>query len=280
MTRMRGWRKCMRWLIASVALLIASMAISARPSSGQDQTEERLNVLETRVADLEAAVYQATPTAPPGATPSGGAKSQSTVGGNALSLLPPGEPGSIVVVAAGQLERSQVPLVVRNNSDAPIAGATVKVEARDAAGNLVAVGETVSSHQLKPYLLQPGEVAIGFALLTGAVPPASALSFIVDSDQVPGSLGDFNTDLVIDEASWLEDRIVGVARNPTDQVIGSVYANLVCFASDGTPTQAEPSTIQGTIAPGTTTSFQIGGGMTDASGCETFLVAATGHPQP
>jgi len=274
-----------RWIrfdrLGVVVLLGVLAALIARPSSGQDQTEERLSSLETRVTELEAAVVsQGTPessAAGEAAAEASTAVAQATIGGNALDLLPPGEGDAVAVIVSGPLENGKIPLVVRNNTESAVAGVTVKVEARDASGALVAVGETTGGQALKPYLLHPGEVAIGFASLQGDVPLDAVLTYAVASEPAPGMMGGFNVDLAFDEVTWLSDRIVGVARNPGDQAVGGTYMNLVCFAPDGTPSRAEPSTIQEDVAPGGTAPFQIDGGY--VTGCERFLVAATAHPR-
>lgn len=269
----------MRAVITAVILFGVVAALIAQPTSGQDGADERLSDLETRVAELEAAVFAGTtPTSPPDPATAADPTSQRTIGGNALDLLLAGESGEVVLIATGPLERGQIPLAIRNNTDTAVAGTTVKVEAKDASGVLIAVGETTGGQILKPYLLQPGEVAIGFASLQGDVPSDATFAFAVDAEEAPGLMGDFIVDLEMQEATWRSDRIVGVARNPAEETVGGTYMNVVCFASDGTPTRAEPATIQEDIEPEATATFQIDGAY--VADCERFLVAATAHPEP
>ena len=141
------------------------------------------------------------------------------------------------------------------------------------------MGETLSNHGLKPYLLRPGEVVISFAFLEGDIPADATFTFTVNSSPTPGTRGDMNVDVVIDEVTWQSDRVVGVIRNPTDQTLGWTYMSLVCFSADGTPTRAEPATIQESITPNGTMTFQISGAFGTAPDCEHFLVAGTSNPQ-
>lgn len=272
----------MRVVVSVMVIFLGLAMFFVSPSSGQDRTEERLSALETRVAELEAEVYgEATP---PSTEPDNDAASnvepgtQLTIGGTALDLIPPGEDGEVDLVAVGPLDRGLIPLVVRNNTDEPVEYVTVKVEARDAAGELVAVGETLDNHMLKPYLLQPGELTIGFAFLQGDVPPDATFDYTVNAESSPGMMADLMVDLEIVEVTWLTDRIVGVARNPTDQTVGSTYMNLVCFADDGTPNWSDPAMISENIGPNETASFQVDLLFIEGASCERFLIAATTHP--
>lgn len=269
--------------VLSLVLVLVLGLFTINTATGQDSVEDRVGALETRVAELESITPgepapAASATSEQSAIPvtAGG---QKTVSGNALELLPSGEPGRVVMLASGPLESGYLPVVVRNNTNAAIASPVVKVEARDTAGQLIAVGESSPSQTLKPYLLQPGQVAIGFAYMPGEVPIDTVFSFNVEAEEPPGLIGNFMVDLGINEATWLKDRIVGVASNPSNSLVGGTYMNVVCFTPDGTPTHAAPATMQGYIEPGGTALFQIGSNEKYVLDCEHFLIAATAHPQ-
>jgi hypothetical protein len=260
-------------------LMIVALLVVAIPSSGQDRTEERLNNLETRVAELEAEVFPTEKAAKKEKRAKKSDGQQATVGGNALGLLPTGIADEVSVIASGALEYGQIPLVVRNNTDEAVAGVVVKIELRDTAGELVGVADRDGGHPMKPYLLQPGDVAIGFVFIEGDVPADSEIEFTTTYEDPPGMLGDFNIDLEFPDVTWLMDRVVGTAVNPSDETIGGyTYMNMVCFDEEGTPIDAEPNVIEEEIGPGDAVTFQ-GGDLVHASNCENFLIAATGHPK-
>jgi hypothetical protein len=169
---------------------------------------------------------------------------QLTIGGSALPLLLPCAAGEVSVIANGALENGQMPLVIRNNTDEPVVGSVVKVEFRDAAGSLLGVGDTDGGHQMKPYRLEQGEVGLGFVYIEGDIPGDAQVTFEATYENPPGMMDDFSVDLQFPEVTWLGDRIVGTAVNPSDQTVGGTYMNFVCFGNDGTPIAAEPSTIQ------------------------------------
>jgi hypothetical protein len=106
-------------------LMIVALLVVAIPSSGQDRTEERLNNLETRVAELEAEVFPTEKAAKKEKRAKKSDGQQATVGGNALGLLPTGIADEVSVIASGALEYGQIPLVVRNNTDEAVAGVVV-----------------------------------------------------------------------------------------------------------------------------------------------------------
>jgi len=116
----------MRPLFAALLVVVCVAVIWSPRSVGQDLTEERLNNLETRVAELEAVVYGASPPSVVAqATAAVSTGSQQTIGGTALDLLPQGEAGTVALIATGPLQYSQIPVIVRNNTEAPVADVAV-----------------------------------------------------------------------------------------------------------------------------------------------------------
>lgn len=262
-----------------IVLLVAVSLFWVQPTTSQDNDTERISDLETRVAELENAVFGTEEIGPLQSTPVAG--SQATVGGNALHLLPPGERDHVTVVSVGTLEPDDidVPIVVRNNTAEPVAGIVVKGEIRDSQGSLLAVADTDGGHQLKPYLVKPGEVAVGFIQFGQLdIPEKANFTYSTIFEEAPGTMSAFNTDLVFIEATWLSDRIVGTVGNPTSLAVGGTYMNIVCLSPDGILIDSDPATIQEDIEPNGEATFQAGDTFGDTV-CENFLIAATAHPK-
>ena len=148
-------------------------------------------------------------------------KAQATLAGNALSLLPDTNNGVVEVIAVGEKNGAEIPVVVRNNSTEAVAGVVVKVEARDPAGKLIGVGESLSNHAPKPYLLNPGELDLGFVSIDGDIQADAVYTFSVQSEPSPGKFVSFSIDVNFGEVNWLSDRIVGEIINPSDQPLTS-----------------------------------------------------------
>jgi hypothetical protein len=237
----------MKSRIGLVAVLIVAVSLfEVRPTTSQDNNDdERIGDLETRVAELEDAVFGTEEVGSLPSTPVAGA--QATLGGNAMHLLPPGEKDRVTVISVGTLESNEidVPIVVRNNTAEPVAGIVVKGEVRDTQGKLLAVADTDGGHQLKPYLVNPGEVAVGFVQFGQLdVPVDATFTYSTTFEKAPGAMSDFNIDLVFIEAVWLSDRIVGTVRNPISLAVGGTYMNIVCLSPDGILVDSDPATIQ------------------------------------
>lgn len=202
---------------------------------------------------------------------------QSTIAGTALHLLPDTNNGEVEVIAAGEPNaQGYIPIVVRNNSDITVGGATAQVAARDAAGKLVGVGETLINHAMKPYLLNPGDIAIGFIVVQGGVPDGAELTFSATASEPDGFLAARYTDVEFREVNWLQDRIVGEIINRSDKDLEEVYLMVTCFDSEGTPLLSDVMTVGVGVGAKSGTLFQMGGVFSDLSLCENYLIAGTG----
>jgi hypothetical protein len=204
---------------------------------------------------------------------------QATIAGNALYLLPDTNNGEVEVIAHGEpSQHGFIPIVVRNNTNDPVVGATAQVAVRDNDDKLVGVGETLMNHALKPYWLNPGDVAIGFISLDGEMPEGASFEYSATASAPGGFMDDVSIDVEFYDVNWLPNRIVGEFVNPSDRALSSTYLMVTCFDDDGTPVASDVSAIDLDIKPGTTALFQMGGVFADLSVCERFLIAGTGHP--
>lgn len=202
------------------------------------------------------------------------ADSQLTIGGTALPLLPVEDTGEVNVVAVGQRTNNSIPVVVRNDTEKIVTNVNVKAEARDTSGTLVGVGETPLGHDMKPTVLKPGHVSIGFILLDGDLPADATYGYKVsyDSEQ-----NDRRTDVEMLEVNWLGDRIVGEFRNPGDRPISNTYLTFMCFSEDGTPLVADPAGVDEIVQSGESASFQVGEYTSGIEACGNFLIAGYGN---
>lgn len=207
------------------------------------------------------------------------AHAQPTIAGNALHLLPDTGNGAVEVIAHGDLNPfGHIPIVVRNNTNDPVVGATAQVAVRDKAGNLVGVGETLTNHALKPYRLDPGDIAIGFISLDGQMPDDATFEYSATGSAPGGFMDEMSIDVEFREVNWMPNRIVGEFVNPSDQPLASTYLMVTCFDDDGTPVASDVSTIDLNVAPDSTALFVMGGVFADLSACERFLIAGAGRP--
>lgn len=209
-------------------------------------------------------------------TPAAGTQ-QETLAGNAFGLLPPGTADKVVVLTTGALANSYIPVIIKNNSAKTVYDVVAKVEARDAAGRLIGVGETPASHALKPSILNPGDIGLGFVYLEGEIPADAALKYSVKSSTEVPSYAIYKADVEFGEVNWLGDRIVGEMINPAKEPISSVYLMVTCIGSDGIPLLSDVATVQESIGAGESTAFQMNGVFGDLSLCENFLIAGSGY---
>lgn len=196
------------------------------------------------------------------------------IGGNALGLLPEGEPGELSVLAVGPYDGNVLPLVVRNNTDEDVIRIEAAAIARNPAGQLIASG---GDQLFGPNLVRPGGIAIGYAYFGGIDLPPDA-EFEVELDATPATDDEFENirDLEVIEASTTEGRVIGVLRNGYDEPIGGpIGANLVCFDADGDLLiHARDYLDEDEVDPGEDATFQVSPFGVDA--CPIFLVAGSG----
>lgn len=195
--------------------------------------------------------------------------------GDGAPLLPTGRLGVLDVISVGVPVKWFVPIVLRNNTDETMVLNNVHGVARDTSGTLIATGETGSF--ISPNVISVGQVAIAVVYFNSQdhLPPATALEFELDAEPATDSL--FRQDLEIDDATPGEERIVGLARNDTDEsLVGQVSVIGVCLNADG----AIRGWYQGfgnqsDLAPGETAPFDA---RFDGIGpCDGFLIGASGY---
>ncbi|WP_454301889.1 hypothetical protein [Salana multivorans] len=192
-----------------------------------------------------------------------------------IESLPDGEPGALsVVTQAAMLDRSgSLPIVVRNLTDRPVARVEVTGTVRDASGALIGSG---SDQGLTPFVVGPGEVAIGYVYfgIEGLPDDATFELSVTGTDPADIFLGEI--DLIVTEHNRTEDSILVMLQNDTDkEVSGPIGVQMMCFDEAGVPVDTHTSyTEQEAAAPGgsVSTSFSFYG---DAP-CERYILGGSG----
>lgn len=207
---------------------------------------------------------------------------QTTIAGNALNLLPEVDTGTVEVITAGERKGTNIPVVVKNNSESAVADVVAKVEIRDNTGKLIGVGDTANgafARSLKPYLLNPGDVAVGVIYVEGNFAADATYTYLALSSKAPGRSAASNIDVEFGEVNWLGDRVVGEVVNPANKPLISVDLTLICISVEGMPLAADVGAINDEMVPaGATSSFQMTPIYADFAQCENFLISGTGRP--
>jgi hypothetical protein len=210
------------------------------------------------------------------ATPAASQETSPYLVGDALLLLPPGTPGVVDVIAVGApVQKYFVPLVLRNNTEETIVLTRIHGTAEDAAGEPIGSGDVYSF--MNPSVVAAGQVALAAIEFNSVepLPPDASFAFEPEAESLATATV-FRLDLEIVEATREEDRIVGLARNGTDQPLaGKISVLGICFDATGA--------IQGNYAgfadkldlrPGETAPFEVP--FEGTGPCEAFLVGAGG----
>jgi hypothetical protein len=194
-------------------------------------------------------------------------------------LLPPGEAGTVAVIAVGLPEEWSVPVVLRNNTAETLVLTTVHGTAQDAHGDLIGTGDPGAF--MSPIVLSPGQVAIAVVYFNSRdyLPADAVLTFEVETEPMTGA-SVFRQDLDLVDAVKEADGIVGLARNGSAApLVGKVNVVSVCFDATGTVTEFSIGFADALdLEPGETVPVSIP--ITDADSCAAFLVGANGYRKP
>ena len=201
-------------------------------------------------------------------------KGAGLIGGSALSLLPPGEPGVFSIVATGTYDGNTLPFVVRNNTGEPMVSLSATGEARNAAGQLIATG---GDQLLNPNLVRSGGLSMGYIYFGGAdLPPDTTFTIAVEGTPAAKEEFENQRDLEVVEATFVEGRVVGTLRNGYDETLtGPFGVQVGCFdQTAGLLELDKVFTPEKDADPGEQVTFQAPGfGTLD---CPLFLVAGGG----
>ena len=265
-------------VVLCIAALVATtlgLSGSTIAQDGGGGAEPTIAALQTEVAGLQTQVAAlATPSiAASGQLDTHLAETASLINGNALPLLPPGDPDVIAIIAMGSPVRGTVPIAVRNNTGMDVILTGVLGIARDQSGALAFSGDVST---VAPFLLMAGQVAVGDVYFGPSDLPGG-LTFEFEPETSPLDSGNaFRQDLEIVEATRRPDGIVGIASNPTNEPLSGPFSVIgVCFDHSGAIRGYYAAfAAKDTLAPGETTQFTAtfyGSGL-----CDAHLLGATG----
>ena len=200
------------------------------------------------------------------------------VGGNAFSLLPDGEAGTLSVVAVGEYDGSVVPVVVQNRTGAPVQLVQVSALARS-EGNLVATG---NDWEMAPVVVADGGLAFGDIYFGTELPEGTAFEFTLSAEPVAEADAS-ELDLTATEANSTGDRVIAVFENRHDVPVGDVtiQTDLACFSGDGAlldigfAPAGSPRVEPGGVTPAQFALPQASADLQTES-CPVFLIAAQG----
>lgn len=279
-----------RLMIAAV-IIAAVFAVSGAlvPGVAQDQTEQRVSGLETRVAALEAAVVGspvaspvvpaklvATPASSPvvSPAPSAPAGADALWQGTYVAKLPTCDSGGVCLAALNQNERSDEYYdgVIHNNTADTVFVQKVAVTLRDAAGGVAADGDSLS---IAPPFIAPGGHALVLLTIDGERDPSFTWGATVDH-QVGAAPSGNGTPIRIDIASVRGDAIVGELTNTSGETFNGLDVTGMCFSTNGAITYRgsdDAATVP--YAPGASDTFSI---PIYSADCTNFVVVGTGNP--
>lgn len=186
--------------------------------------------------------------------------------------LPEGEPGLTVVTAGPSSTFGVVPIVIRNNSDAPAYDIDLSATARDEAGSVLGTG---SGDDIVPSYLPPGGLAIGRVLFGDTPLDGATIDYLITADNDPGLLFS-RRDLVVIERNWVGESITGVMLNPHDTALDLTKAVIMCFDDTYTPMDIRVEfTDQERVEAGAELPFSVEM-RTDETTCGRYLVVGSG----
>lgn len=205
---------------------------------------------------------------------------QSTLlAGNARPQFPSGTPGQMSVVYQApitpQTTGTDVPIVIRNNTSAGVAHVDITASTRDAAGKIIASGQ---SQGTDPSVIQPGQWALSFIHYDPGTSLAANDTLTFSFQTSPVSTTNYNTAAIqVTQANAVGTSIAGGVQNTTGHdVTGPISIDVYCLNGSGQPTyiQGGFTSGQGDLAANATASFQV-----DLYGrqCTSFLVGASGY---
>lgn len=187
-------------------------------------------------------------------------------------VIPEGTSGELVVAMQGPGTGAIAPVVVRNNTDAIVYDVVVEGIARNAAGTLVATGQ---SQQMLPYAVVAGGIAFSYVYFeAGDLTGTETFEYQVSASET--DTAGLST-LPISEATIVERDVVGLVNNPGADPVPGALVGLACFNDADQLTWAYWGSTDGDeIAPGGLGRVHpaVGRGLFERRGCRLGLITA------
>ncbi len=151
--------------------------------------------------------------------------------------LSSGQPGTLSVVADGELRTQMDPVILRNNTSKTLMFLVVKATVTDPNGAQIGqYGDGAGS--FAPDVVYPGDYALGQVFINGDVPAGSKVKYQASGTDVAQSgIGITDTTVAIRAVAWTDQGIIITFQNPsTFTVKGDSFAVLICLDSNNVPT--------------------------------------------
>lgn len=241
----------MRRLFLLLALCILLVACSGgQPTTAtqpaQIEVTRLVEVEVTRLVEIEVEVTRlvetvTATTAPPTPLPSPAAEIDPTAYLATFNItpddLPVGDIG-LVVIAEGQPSAyGTIPVVVRNNTDAPAYNIEISATARDAAGSVLGTGSGIL---LAPSYVAPAGIAFGTVSFMDTSLDSATIEYLVTADDAP-SIIVARRDLEVLEHNIVGNNIVGTLLNANATPLDLIQGGAICFDDNLVPVAAPSS---------------------------------------
>jgi hypothetical protein len=190
--------------------------------------------------------------------------------------IPSGDPGELSVVLIGPVDRTSVPVVVRNRTKHRLWSIEVHGTARGADGGLLGSG---SSQGFVPSVVEPGEWAFGYVYFGfDGLPTDAQLDLTATGSERRPFIADI--DLTVSEVTVRQGsysrQVVGIVSNGTPkEADGPISVDIACFTDSDRIADTHGGFTDGDeIPPGGTLSFAVD--LYDHA-CPILVVGASGH---
>ncbi len=271
--------------ILLVLTLILLAACGGQPSTNlqPDQVEvtrlveiEVTRLVETKVevTRLVETVVTATPAPTPLPAPPAEVDPTAYIAGSNITPddLPAGDPGLSVILTGAPNNFGNIPVVIRNNTDAPVYNIEISATARDAADTILGTGLAIL---LAPSYIPPGGIAFGTVGFQDTPLDGANLEYLVTGDDAPASFL-ARRDLEVVEHNLVGDNIAGLLLNSNASALDLIQVAVICFDDTGTPVATPSSfTDQDRVDAGAELPFSVDL-FSNADQCGRYLLAAHG----
>lgn len=186
--------------------------------------------------------------------------------------LPQGNPGLVVIAEGPPNAFGTVPVVVRNNTDAPAWNLKISATARDDAGNILGTGSAIL---LTPTFAAPGGVVFGTVGFMDTSLESATIEYLVTADTAPATIL-ARRDLEVLEHNIVGKNIVGTLLNSNASPLNLIQATVICFDDNLVPVVAPSSfTDQERVDAAAELPFSVNL-FNDAAKCGRYFLAANG----
>lgn len=278
-----------------VLFIVLLMACGGQPSAsvqpGQVEVTRLVEVEVTRLVEAEVEVTRlvevetevtrlvetvVTPTPPPAPTAAPTPEIDPTAYIAAANItpddLPAGDPGLVVIAAGPPNQFGAIPVVIRNNTDAPVYRLEISATARNATGSVLGTG---SSIDLLPTYVPPAGVAFGRVLFQDTPLDGATIEYLITGSDDPGTIF-IRRDLEVIEHNLVSGNVVGSLLNSSAAALELINVGVICFDETFVPTVSRDNyTDQERVETGAQLPFSVDL-LGDEAQCDRYFMAARG----